>query len=192
MQLVTPCQEHLDAYCAALKTGWSPDNTRPEAAADELRAISEDAAAFVASLDDPEARGADIQLADGTFVKRLPGFRRWIWDDGFCGSISLRWQPGTNALPPTCLGHIGYGVVPWRRREGLASGALRAILPLARDQNLTHVDITVDPDNAASIGVIAKVGGYLVARYDKHPSLGTGEELLYRIDLPATGLEPHR
>jgi len=192
MQLVTPEQHHLEDYCAALSRGWSPNNLRPEVAREHLARIEKDAGGFLAGLQDPEAKGGPVRLPDGSYVPRLPSLRRWIWDGGFCGSIGLRWRADGAPLPPTASGHVGYAVVPWRRREGLASGALRAILPLARDQKLTHVDITVDPDNAASIGVIAKVGGYQVARYAKHPSLGTGEELLYRIDLAATDLEPHR
>lgn len=172
MELVVPSSGYLRAYRAALEAGWSPDNTRPEAAADQLRAISKDSAAFIASLDDPEARGADIQLADGTFVKRLPGFRRWIWDDGFCGSISLRWQTGTNALPPTCLGHIGYAVVPWRRGEGLATAALGAILPEARRVGLTAADLTADPDNAASVRVIEKTAGNWLTAVKRQKHMG--------------------
>jgi predicted acetyltransferase len=38
-----------------------------------------------------------------------------MWDGDFAGAINLRWQPGTAELPPHCLGHIGYGVVPWKR-----------------------------------------------------------------------------
>lgn len=183
MRLVTPSLEHLDAYRAALEIGWSPRTTRPEAAAEELRAISSDPDGFVTSLDDPDARGGDIQQPDGNFVKRLPSFRRWIWHDGFCGSIELRWQHGTNALPPTCLGHIGYAVVPWRRREGLATAALGALLPEARRTGLTFVDLTTDPGNMASIRVIEKNGGQLVERRDKAPTHGGGEELLFRIHL---------
>ncbi|WP_299373781.1 GNAT family N-acetyltransferase [uncultured Tateyamaria sp.] len=184
MQLVTPRIEHLDVYRAALETGWSPRTTRPEAAAEELRAIAKDADAFVASLNDPDARGDDIQLPDGSFVKRLPSFRRWIWDDGFCGSIELRWQDGTNALPPTCLGHIGYAVVPWRRRKGLATFALGAFLTEAQGVGLTAVDLTADPENIASVRVIEKNGGQLVTRRDKLPAHGSGQEVLFRIELP--------
>ncbi|MEM8802075.1 MAG: GNAT family N-acetyltransferase [Pseudomonadota bacterium] len=183
MRLVTPSLEYLDAYCAALDTGWSPRTTRPEAATEELRAISLDRGGFIASLDDPDARGRDIQLPDGSFVKRLPSFRRWIWHDGFCGSIELRWQHGTNALPPTCLGHIGYTVVPWRRREGLATAGLGALLPEARRTGLTFVDLTTDPGNTASIRVIEKNGGQLVERRNKTPTHGGSEELLFRIHL---------
>jgi len=184
MRLVTPSLEHLAAYRAALETGWSPRTTRPEAAAEELQAISKDPDAFLGKLDDPEGRGDDIELPDGSFVKRLPSFRRWIWADGFCGSIELRWQQGTNALPPTCLGHIGYAVVPWRRREGLATAALGAILPEARQVGLSAVDLTTDPGNIASIRVIEANGGRMLARRDKLAAHDDGQELLFRIDLP--------
>ncbi|MEO0862431.1 MAG: GNAT family N-acetyltransferase [Pseudomonadota bacterium] len=184
MQLVKPSPEHLDAYRVALETGWSPRTTRPEAATEELHAICRDPGAFVASLDDPDARGDDIQQPDGSFVRRLPSFRRWIWDHGFCGSIELRWQHGTNALPPTCLGHIGYTVVPWRRREGLATFALGALLPEARDVGLTAVDLTADPENIASVRVIEKNGGQVVMHRDKLPVHGGGPEVLFRIVLP--------
>ncbi|MEM9229431.1 MAG: GNAT family N-acetyltransferase [Pseudomonadota bacterium] len=184
MQLVVPGLEYLDAYRAALETGWSPRTTRPEAAAGERQAILRDPDAFVASLEDPDARGDDIELPDGSFVKRLPSFRRWIWDGGFCGSIELRWQHGTDALPPTCSGHIGYTVVPWRRCEGLATAALAVLLPEARQIGLTAVDLTADPQNIASIRVIEKNGGQLVARRGKTPTHGDGEEFLFRISLP--------
>lgn len=69
--------------------------------------IREDANGFLRSLVDTEARGAPITLPDGTKAARLPGYFKWLWDGEFCGSIGLRWQPGTEDLPPHCLGHIG-------------------------------------------------------------------------------------
>ena len=108
MLLVRPGPEHLASYIAALERGWSPDNERGvEAAHEELARIHADAVAFLASMEDRKAKGSPITLPDGSVARRLPGFRRWLWDGEFCGSIGLRWQPGTTALPPHCLGHIG-------------------------------------------------------------------------------------
>ena len=103
MTLVWPSREYLPGYVAALERGWSPDNVRGVAAAqEELARIAVNADAFLASLIDREAAGGPITLPDGTTVPRLPGYRRWLWDGEFCGSIGLRWQPGTEALPPYC------------------------------------------------------------------------------------------
>lgn len=181
--LLRPGPEHLEAYRAALARGWSPDNLRPAAAQEQLASIAADPAAFLAGLDDPDAKGPPVTLPDGSQVPRLPSLRRWIWRDGFCGSIGLRWQRGTEALPPTCLGHIGYAVVPWRRGEGLASAALVEMLPLARAIGLRHVDLTADPANRASIRVMERAGAVLVGRFTTPASLGGATDLLYRIPL---------
>src|SRR5262249_46137036 len=153
-------------YEAALKRGWSPDNVRGALAIqEELEKIATNPAAFVALLDDPEAKGAPIRLPDGSIIPRLPGFRRWMWDGAFCGSIGLRWQLGTSELPPHVLGHIGYAVVPWKRGRGYAKRALALTLIDARDKGLTFVQVTAQPDNAASQAVIRANGGRLVERF---------------------------
>ena len=91
LQLLVPSLAYLDAYADALRRSWSPDNIQPEKTAlEELEHIDADPAAFVALLDDREAKAGPITLPDGSQVTRLPGYRRWIWDDGFCGSINLR------------------------------------------------------------------------------------------------------
>lgn len=137
MELLVPTLPYLDAYTDALRRGWSPDNVRLEAASsEELATIERDAAAFVASLDDREAKGGPVTLPDGSTARRLPGYRRWIWDGEFCGSVNFRWEPGTAALPAHCLGHIGYAVVPWKRERGYATRALALILPEARREGL--------------------------------------------------------
>jgi predicted acetyltransferase len=183
LRLVRPALEHLPSYAAALKTGWSPDNTRPEAAGEQLQAIERDPAAFVAGLEDRGAKGPPITLPDGSQVPRLPGFRRWMWDDGFCGSIGLRWQPGTAALPPHVLSHCGYAVVPWKRRRGYATEALRLLLPEARALGLPWVDLTTDAGNLASRRVILANGGVLVERFAEPSAHGGGEGLRFRINL---------
>ena len=183
MQLVVPSQEHLAGYVAALERGWSADTTRPEAAQEELARIRADAAAFLASMDDREAKGPPVTLPDGSQVPRLPGIRRWMWDGEFVGSISLRWQHGTPELPPHCLGHIGYAVVPWKRGRGHAKAALRAILEEARAERLPYVVITTDEGNVASQRVIEANGGVLVDRFTKPAQFGSLPGLRFRVEL---------
>lgn len=187
MRLVWPSPEYLPGYVAALRLGWSPDNLRPEAAEEELRRIAADPGAFLASLVDVEAAGGPITLPDGTQVARLPGFRKWLWDGEFCGTIGLRWQRGTEALPPYCLGHIGYAVVPWKRRRGYATRALAQVLPDARAQGLRYVDITTASDNTASQRVIEANGGVLVEEFVTPPALGARLHRRYRVSLQDSG-----
>lgn len=182
LQLIVPDLAHLDGYADALRRGWSPDNVRvDEAPREELARIEADPAAFVASLDDPEAKGGDIALPDGTMVKRMPGYRRWIWDGAFCGSIGFRWQPGTAELPAYVLGHIGYAVAPWKRQRGYATRALALMLKQVARHGLPHVDLTIDPDNLPSQKVITANGGFLVERFTKVGAHGGTEALLFRI-----------
>ena len=187
LSLVRPALEHLASYTDALRRGWSPDNVRLDVAArEELDAIARDPAAFLARLDDLDARGDPITLPDGSRVARLPGFRRWMWDEDFCGSIGVRWQPGTADLPAHVLGHIGYAVVPWRRRRGHAGRALALLLREIAPIGLPHVELTTEPDNHASIRVITANGGVLVARFVKPEAYGGAPGLRFRIALPAT------
>lgn len=184
VDLVRPSQVHLDGYVAALARGWSADTTRAEAAArEELEAIARDADGFLAGLTDVEAKGAPITLPDGSTAARIPGYRRWIWDGEFCGSIGFRWQPGTTTLPPHCLGHIGYAVVPWKQNRGYATRALALLLPEAKARGLPYVELTTDPANVASRRVIEANGGMLVERFVKPPQFGSVEGLRFRIAL---------
>src|SRR5258705_7847897 len=184
IEIVKPTLEHLPSYKAALERGWSPDNVRlEETTREQLAAIEADPAAFLTSLDDPEAKGGPITLPDGTTVPRLPGFRRWIWDGEAVGSIGFRWQPGTSALPSHVLGHIGYAVVPWKRRRGYATRALALMLVEARREGLDYVELTTDPDNETSQKVIAANGGRLIERFQATDAYGGKVELRFRIDL---------
>lgn len=184
MKLVWPAAEHLPAYADALARGWSPNTVRPEAAQEELAEIDRDPQAFLAKLVDREAAGEPVLLPDGSRVPRLPGWRQWMWgDEGFCGSIGLRWQKGTEDLPPHVLGHVGYSVVPWQRRRGHATAALAQLLPLARAEGLRWVWITTDPDNRASQRVIEANGGVLQEHFTMPAAFGGGPGLRYRIEL---------
>jgi predicted acetyltransferase len=186
VDLVVPSLDRLDQYAAALRRGgfWA-DNLRREASArEELEQIAADPGAFVASLDDRDAKAGPIVLPDGSQVKRLPSYRRWMWDVGeFCGQIAFRWQPGTSALPVHALGHVGYSVPPWKRQRGYATRALALLLPDARKEGLTWIELTTDPDNLPSQKVITGNGGMLVERFEKLPGHGGGEALRWRIPI---------
>jgi predicted acetyltransferase len=183
VKLVWPSAEYLPGYIDALERGWSPDNTRAEAAAEALEKIAADPDAYLASLVDREAAGDPVELPDGSTVPRLPGYNRWMWDGEFCGVAGFRWQRGTEALPPHCLGHMGYAVVPWKRGRGYATSALRELLPDARVEGLRYVEITTDVDNLASRRVAEANGAVLVEEFVKPAQYGGKRGARYRIDL---------
>jgi predicted acetyltransferase len=181
--LVVPSEFYLRGYVEALERGWSPNTLRPEASREQLEKIEENAAAFLASLDDREARGEPVTQPDGTKAPRIPGFNRWIWDGEFCGSVGFRWQKGTVALPPHVLGHIGYTIVPWKQGRGYAKRGLALLLEEVRDIGLPYAELTTDPANIASQRVILANGGALVERFCKSPAYGGAEALRFRIPL---------
>ncbi len=181
MELVWPAAQYLPGYVHALQQGWSPDNLRPEAALEHLARIAANADRFLSEQVDRDAKGPPVTLPDGSTVPRLPGYSRWMWDGEFCGAINFRWQPGTTELPPYCLGHIGYSVVPWKRRRGYATRALQLLLPDARNEGLEYVEVTTEASNIASRQVIEANGGELVERFRKSSAHGGAESLRFRI-----------
>jgi predicted acetyltransferase len=183
MELVWPAAQYLPSYVSALERGWSPDNFRPDAGREELEEIARDPALFLARQVDRAAEGPPVVLPDGSTAPRLPGYRRWIWDGEFCGVISFRWQPGTEALPPQCFGHIGYAIVPWKRRMGYATEALRLFLPEVRKEGLAYVELAADSENLPSHRVIEANGGELVERFRKPAGYPGTEGLRFRIAL---------
>jgi predicted acetyltransferase len=183
MDLLWPAADYLPSYVHALEQGWSPDNLRPEAAQEELERIARDSDLFLAQQVDREAKGPPIDLPDGSTVPRLPGYRRWIWDGEFCGAIGFRWRPGTTELPPHVLGHIGFSVVPWKRRKGYATRALQLLLPEAKREGLAYVELTTDVTNVGSQRVIQANGGQIVERFFKPAAYGGAESLRFRIYL---------
>ena len=180
-RLEIPGRALLPGYVDALRTGWSPDNMRPAAAQEQLEAIERDADGFLAGMVDREARGGPVTLPDGSQVARLPGYRLWISDGEFCGSIGLRWVPGTSDLPPHVLGHIGYAVVPWKSGRGHATRALALMLARAREEGLATVTITTDPENIASRRVIEANGGRDPEEFTRTAAYGNSLALRYRL-----------
>ena len=95
----------------------------------------------------------------------------------------MRWQKGTSALPDYCLGHIGYSIVPWKRRLGCATAALGLVLNEARKVGLDYVELTTDLKNEPSQKVILANGGRSMGPRQKYAAYGDAEEYLFRIEL---------
>ena len=176
LRLIAPNLEDLPGYEAALAAGWSPD-TSGDVSVAQLAAITLDPAAFLAEL---TRQDGIFTQASGRQVPRLPGAVFWLDDGDFCGAINLRFVSGSDEVPDYVSGHIGYAVVPWKRRRGYATRALALILPVAREVRLRRLEITCDDDNEPSRWVILANGGVLTGTL---PLPGGKAKLVFRIDL---------
>ena len=82
----------------------------------------------------------------------------WLVDGGeFLGSLAIRHS--LNDFLFEQGGHIGYSVRPSARRQGHATQALQAALPVARELGISRVLVTCAEDNTGSRAVIEKNGG---------------------------------
>ncbi len=118
-------------------------------------------------LDDPAGfhdwvqallRAADPALdhADGM----VPATNLWVVrDEQYLGAIQLRHR--LNPFLADLGGHIGFGIRPSARGQGLASFALGGVLPRARALGLTRVLLVCQESNIGSARTIERNGGVL-------------------------------
>lgn len=163
MHLIEPNAQALPSYRAAIRAGWDWDTFFLGSVEHILDA--QDADALLAPIRDGDHAGEPLNLPDGRIAVRLPSIVRWMWADGFVGSINLRWLIGTPELPGDVLGHIGYGTVPEARGRGYATEALRQALPLLWQQGLPYAELATDPENVASQRVIEHNDGELLGTF---------------------------
>ncbi len=181
IMLVPPSLTRLPGYVEALRRGWSP-NTSYNVSGEQLALHDESPDRLLHELTRSDGTA---RLTDGTLVPRLPSRLFWIFGREFCGSINLRFVPGTEDLPPTCSGHIGYSIVPWKQRRGFATRALALVLPVACEVGLRRVLVTCDDDNVGSRKVIQANGG-VFAGVQPSAKLEEKSKLLFWIDTAAS------
>ncbi|WAA66597.1 GNAT family N-acetyltransferase [Microbacterium oxydans] len=105
----------------------------------------------------------------------------WITEgDQVVGFLSFRRE--LNDYLRRFGGHIGYSVIPSRRREGIVREALRLMLRSARAEGYERVMLTCDDDNLGSIRTIEGAGGELEDVIDA-PEAGQPRVRQYWIEL---------
>ena len=106
----------------------------------------------------------------------------WITEgDQVVGFLSFRRE--LNDYLRRFGGHIGYSVIPSRRREGIVREALRLALRFAKAEGYERVMLTCDDDNIGSIRTIEGAGGELEDVIDA-PEDGQPRVRRYWIDIP--------
>lgn len=106
-------------------------------------------------------------------------FETTQYEQKIVGRISIRHQ-----LTPHLLnigGHIGYGILPFARKRGLATYMLKEFLPIAKSMGINPVLLTCDENNVASRKVIEAAGGQLENKFDPGPD--QVKKLRYWINL---------
>lgn len=101
---------------------------------------------------------------------RVPSYHFWMKVDHpgvpvrIAGGIGLR--VGDTDDLRFFVGNIGYNVFPPARGHHYAERACRLLFPLARFHRMKTLWITANPDNAASLRTLHRLGGTLVDTVD--------------------------
>jgi len=152
IKLIAPTVQLRSSWLAA-REEWGRDAHQDGAGLHETDDVDSEPgfAAWVSRL-----RRESVDPDEG----RVPATYWWIVSgDRYLGAISLR-----HALNDFLLragGHIGYGVRPSARRQGIATWALGEVLEVARDRGMDRVLVCCDDTNLASQRTIEHHGGVL-------------------------------
>lgn len=98
-----------------------------------------------------------------------PGYVAATTFYGFIGEVCVGRVSIRHSLTGALMhvgGHIGYGVVPSYRGQGIATRFLRFALGFCRDLKIHRVLLTCNDDNLGSIRTIEKCGGVLENRVE--------------------------
>jgi RimJ/RimL family protein N-acetyltransferase len=118
---------------------------------------------FLSSGFDDVLKAVD-DWANGVTLPPGEGRRRVLWlvrdcDDKLLGTVNVRSLDTEYFI--RFGGNIGYSVRPSERRKGYAARMLSLALEECRRAGMEKALVTCNPENAASIGTIAKNGGVL-------------------------------
>lgn len=115
-------------------------------------------ARYLARLDDQRrGRALPPDRVPATFLGA------WVGRE-LVGRVSIRHE--LNESLAAWGGHIGYGVVPWRRRSGHAQEILRQAVIVARAAGVERILLVCDDTNVASARTIEACKGMLESVVD--------------------------
>lgn len=104
-----------------------------------------------------------IELGRDLPTNHVPSTLLFVFDESgkMVGRVSIRHVLSADLLRTG--GHVGYGVVPSRRRQGYATEILKLTLDFLKSEHasLEKILVTCDDDNTGSIRTIETNGGVL-------------------------------
>ena len=110
------------------------------------------------------------QMKNNSINNFVPASNYFFIEDGLIkGGVSARWQLNDHLL--NFGGHIGYGVAPAWRQQGIAKKMLELTLNIYQQRKISPVLITAEKWNIASRKTIESNGGVL-ENIIKEPSTG--------------------
>lgn len=126
--------------------------------------LNKDYDAYYKGIKDGEVGKSSVACFSGvkTYLYYL------IENGNIVGSGSVRLDPENNPNLSLTGGHIGYGVMPSKRRQGYGAMFLHLLLKESQKFGLKDVMVTCAEDNLGSAGVIeTNFGLYLDMAYDQ-------------------------